>query len=204
MKEMLFLISFMPFLIYSTEKIYNLTKYGNLIYDDTSPSLTVLDTTDITDKEIEIIYTVQNNHENTRINYSFTNEFPNNGFTSNYYFFSSRNNSLDGKVKMTYNFQKREGKYLVLMNIICKDNEKIEVEHRKKDNTSLIIIIIISIIVVIGIIVGFIFIGKYIYNKRQKEIMGNYASSFVAENPSLVPNEEKEKSDNNNNIKIYE
>ena len=52
---MLFLISFMPFLIYSTEKIYNLTKYGNLIYDDTSPSLTVLDTTDITDKEIEII-----------------------------------------------------------------------------------------------------------------------------------------------------
>ena len=40
---------------------------------------------------------------------------------------------------------------------------------------------------------------KYIYSKRQKEVMTNYASSFVAENPGLMPNDESNAIENNEN-----
>ena len=43
------------------------------------------------------------------------------------------------------------------------------------------------------------FVGKYIYSKRQKEVMANYASSFVAENTGLMPNEENNAIENNEN-----
>ena len=138
---------------------------------------------------------------------SFTNNSPNDYFETQSSIKGIIDYSLENEIKITYNITKEEGKYLVLFNIICKDGESIEVEHIKKEkktkenrykednknNKVLIPIIIISIIAVFGIIIGFIILGKYIYNKRQQEVMGNYASSFVDENPGLVPN-----NDNNN------
>ena len=226
MKAILFFILFISFLIiYSSENIiYELSKYGKVIYSNTNTSYSLLDITGIKEEQLEIIYTIHKNHNYDEYNilyYSFTNIYPNdtkceveksiNGII---------NDSFEKEIKITFNIKKEEGKYLLLLNIKCNDDESIEVEHIKKekepnpkpkengdgkdnkDNKGLILIIIMSIIVVAGIIIGFIILGKFIYNKRQQEVMGSYASSFVEENPGLVPNnEQKENTNDDNNPK---
>ena len=223
MKEILFYILFISFLIYSSEfKIYDLSKYGKLIYNHTHLSLSVLNINDIKEEQIEIIYKIQKNmHDDyEKLYYCFINEYPSendNDFTSEKSTKGIIDDSLENETKITYNIKKEEGQYLVLFNIICNEGEFIEVEHIKKENnkqngnkrdnkgnTGLIVIIITSIIVVAGIIIGFIILGKYIYNKRQQEVMGNYASSFVEENSGIVPNDannEKQEHINDENNK---
>ena len=103
-------------------------------------------------------------------------------------------------MKLTYRFKTNNYKYLVLQNLQSISDTKIKIKIKisgnkdddKNKSKAIVPIIIISIILVAGIVVAFIFVGKYIFNKRQKELMGNYASSFVAENSDLVPNEENQ------------
>ena len=225
MKEILLYILFISFLIYSSEKkIYELFKYGKLIYTNTNQTYSFLNITDIKEEQIEIIYKIQKNHnydEYIELYYSFTNIIPDeNNCKVEKSIKGIINDSLENQIKITYNIAKEEGKYLVLLNIKCNDDyESIIVEHIKneknpepkpkrkengngkdnKDNKGLIVIIIISIIVVAGIIIGFIILGKFIYNKRQQEVMSSYASSFVEENPGLVPNQEQKENTNDEN-----
>ena len=224
MKEILFYILFISFLIYSSEKkLYELFKYGQLIYTNTNQTYSFLNITGIEEEQIEIIYKIQKNHnhdEYKELYYGFTNIIPDdNNCKVEKSIKGIIKDSLENEIKITYNITKEEGEYLVLLNIKCNEGESIVVEHIKnekkqkpkkengdgkdnKGNKSLIAIIIISIMVVAGIIIGFIILGKYIYNKRQQEVMGSYASSFVDENPGLVPNnEQKENTNDDNNPK---
>ena len=86
-------------------------------------------------------------------------------------------------MKLTYRFKTNNYKYVVLQNLKSISDTKIKIKIKilgnKDDDKKLkaiVPIIIISIILVVGIVVAFIFlgIGKYIFNKRQKELMGNY------------------------------
>ena len=214
MKE--FIILFFFLISSSKEKIQELTKEQNVTYNGTELSYTILNTTKINEKQFNIIYEILDNSKflTTKIKYNF---FKNYHESENFVL----NKSMEGKVdknenKVSFEFKKdNNNNYLILENLQSNNSTKlirIKLEIKKiprnngKTNSKVIIpIIIISIILVIGIIVAFIFVGKYIFNKRQKEMMGNYASSFVADSPSLVPNDETSQEEStHSNVKIDE
>ena len=214
MKE--FIILFFFLISSSKEKIQELTKEQNVTYNGTELSYAILNTTKINEKQFNIIYEILDNSKflTTKIKYNF---FKNYNESENFVL----NKSMEGKVdknenKVSFEFKKdNNNNYLILENLQSNNSTKlirIKLEIKKiprnngKTNSKVIIpIIIISIILVIGIIVAFIFVGKYIFNKRQKEMMGNYASSFVADSPSLVPNDETSQEEStHSNVKIDE
>lgn len=215
MKELIFITLFFILIISSKEKIQEITKDQNLTYNGTELSYTILNTTKINEKQFNIIYEIldNSNFSSTTIKYDF---FKN--FNKSEIFVLNKN--LEGKAdknknRVSFEFQKdNNNNYLIMENLQSNSNKLIEIKleikkipiNNGKTNPKVIIpIIIISIILVIGIIVAFIFVGKYIFNKRQKEMMGNYASSFVADSPSLVPNDETSQEEStHSNVKIDE
>ena len=215
MKELIFITLFFILIISSKEKIQEITKDQNLTYNGTELSYTILNTTKINGKQFNIIYEIldNSNFSSTTIKYDFFKKY-------NQSEIFVLNKNLEGKAdknknRVSFEFQKDDNNnYLIMENLQSNSNKLIEIKleikkipiNNGKTNSKVIIpIIIISIILVIGIIVAFIFVGKYIFNKRQKEMMGNYASSFVADSPSLVPNDETSQEEStHSNVKIDE
>ena len=183
--------------IASEEKIYKLKKYKSYTYNDTETSYSVLESINVEGKEIDITYEIENgNFSNTSLYYYFTdtNAYDKKIIENEFKVVNSKKNESSkskNKFKACYRIIKsKQKKYLVLRNLPNKEGKTIEVKNRRTSKKTVIIIFVISLIVICGIIAAFVFIGKYIYKKRQKEVMTNYASSFVAENPGLMPNDE--------------
>ena len=222
MKEILFQL-FFAFLVATLDgKIYNLKKYGKLKYQALEPSLTLLDITNIKENEINITYTIKYTYFlNEELNYSFIEDYPNNenDFNSTYTITSNKRKILDNELKLYFTINNEKKKYLLLQNLLSPNTTvtSIVVENLKNENeddddsssNALTAIIVIGIVSVAAIITTFVIIGKYMFNKRQKEIMSNYASSFVDDKSSLLPDNEsnieskdnKEEKINDNNEK---
>ncbi len=211
MKELFFIIIFLIYFVYTIETdILTLEKYKKITYINENEKLIVLDTSEINTNEIYITFTNFNeSFTSDSLSYNFINNYPNEDFDTSKIINSYNKKSFNNGQKVYYKIKKESDKYLVFKSIKCNNGNSIEVENTEKPGISeaplnspiVIVIIIVSISVVIIIVVIFIFVGKYIYNKRQKELMANYASSFVGdnnENPSLVPNDKKENEDDNN------
>ena len=213
MKE--FIILFFFLISSSKEKIQEITKDQNVTYNGTELSYTILNTTKINEKQFNIIYEILDNSNflSTTIKYDFFKNYNESEiFVLNKVMVGKADKN---KNKITFEFQKdNNNNYLIVENLQSNSNKLIEIKleikknpinNDKRNSKAIIPITIISIILVIGIIVAFIFVGKYIFNKRQKEMMGNYASSFVADSPSLVPNEETSQEETtHSNVKIDE
>ena len=213
MKE--FIILFFFLISSSKEKIQEITKDQNVTYNGTELSYTILNTTKINEKQFNIIYEILDNSNflSTTIKYEFFKNYNESEiFVLNKVMVGKADKN---KNKITFEFQKdNNNNYLIVENLQSNSNKLIEIKleikknpinNDKRNSKAIIPITIISIILVIGIIVAFIFVGKYIFNKRQKEMMGNYASSFVADSPSLVPNEETSQEETtHSNVKIDE
>ena len=212
MKE-LFFILLISYSICSTQKnIFDLNKNNKILYNDTNQTLTVLDLTGIEGKYIGITYKISNkSFEDKELHYEFSNDYPNNVYKpkntikeNNEKKSSSMiDNILRFETKLFFNIVKQESKYLILLNLKNTYGDNIEVEIIKSSSNSstlLAITIICSIAGVISLIAVFIVVGKYIYVKRQEELLRkDYGSSFVGENPSVIPPEETENKENNNN-----
>ena len=210
MKRILFFISFLCLLLYSVEKSYLLDNQ-KIEYNDTQPSFTIIDISTIKEKEIVITYKFDENfiHNETELYYDFLDNYTKDNNDNDFKVEKSisfyRRYNSNNKLELYYKITKERKKYLVLANFLCQNSESIEVDclqkrNDNKNNKIIIIIIIISITLVVGIIVGFILVGKYLFNKRQKEIMAKYNSSFVEENPSLIPNDKENNPSNNDKI----
>ena len=213
MKE--FIILFFFLISSSKEKIQEITKDQNVTYNGTELSYTILNTTKLNEKQFNIIYEILDNSNflSTTIKYDFFKNYNESEiFVLNKVMVGKADKN---KNKITFEFQKdNNNNYLIVENLQSNSNKLIEIKleikknpinNDKRNSKAIIPITIISIILVIGIIVAFIFVGKYIFNKRQKEMMGNYASSFVADSPSLVPNEETSQEETtHSNVKIDE
>ena len=210
-----FIILFFFLISSSKEKIQEITKDQNVTYNGTELSYTILNTTKINEKQFNIIYEILDNSNflSTTIKYDFFKNYNESEiFVLNKVMVGKADKN---KNKITFEFQKdNNNNYLIVENLQSNSNKLIEIKleikknpinNDKRNSKAIIPITIISIILVIGIIVAFIFVGKYIFNKRQKEMMGNYASSFVADSPSLVPNEETSQEETtHSNVKIDE
>ena len=210
-----FIILFFFLISSSKEKIQEITKDQNVTYNGTELSYTILNTTKINEKQFNIIYEILDNSNflSTTIKYDFFKNYNESEiFVLNKVMIGKADKN---KNKITFEFQKdNNNNYLIVENLQSNSNKLIEIKleikknpinNDKRNSKAIIPITIISIILVIGIIVAFIFVGKYIFNKRQKEMMGNYASSFVADSPSLVPNEETSQEETtHSNVKIDE
>ena len=200
MKELLFLLLFI--LISSNEEICDVTKESEKQYNGTMQSLIYFNITKLSGNKIDITYEINDNNSfiDTTIKYIFTNDDPNSNIKLTEKKECDYENKNNNEMKLTYRFKTNNYKYLVLQNLQSISDTKIKIKIKisgnkdddKNKSKAIVPIIIISIILVAGIVVAFIFVGKYIFNKRQKELMGNYASSFVAENSDLVPNEENQ------------
>ena len=213
MKE--FIILFFFLISSSKEKIQEITKDQNVTYNGTELSYTILNTTKINEKQFNIIYEILDNSNflSTTIKYDFFKNYNESEiFVLNKVMVGKADKN---KNKITFEFQKdNNNNYLIVENLQSNSNKLIEIKleikknpinNDKRNSKAIIPITIISIILVIGIIVAFIFVGKYIFNKRQKEMMGNYASSFGADSPSLVPNDETSQEEStHSNVKIDE
>ena len=212
MKE-LFFILLISYSICSTQKnIFDLNKNNKILYNDTNQTLTVLDLTGIEGKYIGITYKISNkSFEDKELHYEFSNDYPNNVYKPKNTIkendekksSSMIDNILRFETKLFFNIVKQESKYLILLNLKNTYGDNIEVEIIKSSSNSstlLAITIICSIAGVISLIAVFIVVGKYIYVKRQEELLRkDYGSSFVGENPSVIPPEETENKENNNN-----
>ena len=211
MKE-LFFILLISYSICSTQKnIFDLNKNNKILYNDTNQTLTVLDLTGIEGKYIGITYKISNkSFEDKELHYEFSNDYPNNVYKPKNTIkendekksSSMIDNILRFETKLFFNIVKQESKYLILLNLKNTYGDNIEVEIIKSSSSSslLAITIICSIAGVISLIAVFIVVGKYIYVKRQEELLRkDYGSSFVGENPSVIPPEETENKENNNN-----
>ena len=210
-----FIILFFFLISSSKEKIQEITKDQNVTYNGTELSYTILNTTKINEKQFNIIYEILDNSNflSTTIKYDFFKNYNESEiFVLNKVMVGKADKN---KNKITFEFQKdNNNNYLIVENLQNNSNKLIEIKleikknpinNDKRNSKAIIPITIISIILVIGIIVAFIFVGKYIFNKRQKEMMGNYASSFVADSPSLVPNDETSQEEStHSNVKIDE
>ena len=210
MKAFFFIILATYYLCNAEDKVYTLYKYDNLTYINKDTIFIVLDCSDITGKEIYI--TLINHNESfseDKFYYNFIDEYPNNDFRTTKMINSYSKEKLVVGEKLFYKIKKESAKYLVFKNVKCKENNTIEIENTEtigntnvKSNSSIVIVIALVSITLVAIIVAtFIIVGKYIYNKRQKEIMANYASSFVDDtnkNPSLLPNDKKEEEQEQN------
>ena len=210
-----FIILFFFLISSSKEKIQEITKDQNVTYNGTELSYTILNTTKLNEKQFNIIYEILDNSNflSTTIKYEFFKNYNESEiFVLNKVMVGKADKN---KNKITFEFQKdNNNNYLIVENLQSNSNKLIEIKleikknpinNDKRNSKAIIPITIISIILVIGIIVAFIFVGKYIFNKRQKEMMGNYASSFVADSPSLVPNEETSQEETtHSNVKIDE
>ena len=210
-----FIILFFFLISSSKEKIQEITKDQNVTYNGTELSYTILNTTKLNEKQFNIIYEILDNSNflSTTIKYDFFKNYNESEiFVLNKVMVGKADKN---KNKITFEFQKdNNNNYLIVENLQSNSNKLIEIKleikknpinNDKRNSKAIIPITIISIILVIGIIVAFIFVGKYIFNKRQKEMMGNYASSFVADSPSLVPNEETSQEETtHSNVKIDE
>ena len=210
MKELFFIIIFLVYFVYTIEKdILILEKNKKITYINEDEKLIVLDTSKINTNEIYITFTNLNeSFTSDSLYYNFINDSPSDDFDPSKIINSYNKKSYNNGQKVYYKIKKESEQYLVFKSVKCNNGNSIEVENTEKPGISeaplnspiVIVIIVVSISVVIIIVVIFIFVGKYIYNKRQKELMGNYASSFVGdnnENPSLVPNDKNEKEDDN-------
>ena len=207
MKKNLFLILFICFLINAIKAEYtkyNLVIYNKLTYNGENETITIVDITGINENDIYINYKIQNNKfTNNNLRYIFTDDYPNNNNTN--FDFKGPINSIDSKESnneytLYFKIKKENKKYLILENLRGLAPGNIQIENIKSGSKAVIVIAIISLILLIGIIGAFIFIGKYIFDKRQKELMKNYASSFVDENPSLVPNGNNQEESNANKL----
>ena len=193
----------------SQDIVYTLKKYKSYIYNEIYPTYGILESINVEGKEIEITYEIQDasNFTDTALFYYFTDtKLENNTIVdkSNFkdYVYCKKNESSNSRntFKAIYRIKKnKKYKYLVLQNLPNEEGKNVEVKNKRTTKKTVIIIFIISLIITCGIIVAFVFVGKYIYSKRQKEVMANYASSFVAENPGLMPNEENNAIENNEN-----
>ena len=212
MKE-LFFILLISYSICSTQKnIFDLNKNNKILYNNNNQTLTVLDLTGIEGKYICITYKISNkSFEDKELHYEFSDNYPNHVYEpinktkeNNEKKSSSMiDNILRFETKLFFNIVKQEYKYLILLNLKNTYGDNIEVEIIKSSSSSstlLAITIICSIAGVISLIAVFIVVGKYIYVKRQEELLRkDYGSSFVGENPSVIPPEETENKENNNN-----
>ena len=195
MKDTLLFLLFVCFLINSIKTeftMYNLTNYNKLTYNSGKESITILNIEKINENEIYITYKIKNNKFiSNSIKYIFTNDYPNNNTNLEFPDLISCTDSKESNKghRLHFKIKKQEKKYLILENLQSETPGEIEIENTKPSSKAVIVIAIISVVLIIGIIGAFIFIGKYIFNKRQKELMTNYASSFVDENPSLIPND---------------
>ena len=204
MKAILFIILATYYLCNAENKVYTLFKYDNLTFINKDTIFIALDCSDITGNEIYI--TLINHNESfidDKFYYNFTDEYPNNDFKTTKMINSYSKEKLVVGEKLFYKIKKESAQYLVFKNVKCNENNTIEIENTEtigntnvKSNSSIVIVIaLVSVTLVVIILVTFILVGKYIYNKRQKEIMANYASSFVDDtnkNPSLIPDDKKE------------
>jgi len=201
MKEIILTLTSLFILIIkvtSEPHIYKLKKYKSYIYNDTDNSYSVLESINVEGKEIDITYEIENGiFSNTLLCYYFTDtnaydkKSIENKFDVCVYTKKNESSTSKNKFKACYRIKKdKKYKYLVLKNLPNEQGKSIEVKNRRTTKKTVIIIFVVSLIIICGIIAAFVFIGKYIYSKRQKEVMSNYASSFVAENPGLMPNDE--------------
>ena len=209
MKELIITIIYILLIKFSSQDIvYKLNKYKSYIYNVNFTTYTILESINIEGKNIEITYEIEGgNFSDTLLLYYFTdNKVDNNtkvdstNFKNQIYSNKNESSVSKGKFKACYKIKKDKNlKYLVLQNLPNEEGKNIEVKNRRTSKKTVIIIFIISLIIICGIIAAFVFFGKYIYSKRQKEVMTNYASSFVAENPGLMPNDESNAIENNQN-----
>ena len=206
MQKSLILKLFICFLINAIKAEYtkyNLVIYNKLTYNGENETITIVDISGINENDIYINYKIQNNKfTNNNLRYIFTDDYPNNNTNFD---FKGPINSIDSKESnneytLYFKIKKENKKYLILENLRGLAPGNIEIENTKSGSKAVIIIAIISLFLLIGIIGAFIFIGKYIFDKRQKELMKNYASSFVDENPSLVPNGNNQEESNANKL----
>ena len=210
MKEILLtLIYFLLIKISSQKKLHILNKYKSFIYDENYTTYACLESINVEGKEIELTYEIHNgSFSNSSLYYYFTDTKPeeNTNFEKIQFqgpVFSKKNETSisKNKNKTTYRIKKdKKLKYIILQNLENKEGKTIEVKNKRTSKKTVIVIFVISLIIICAIIATFVFVGKYIYSKRQKEVMTNYATSFVAENPGLVPNEESNAIIENNEI----
>ena len=170
---------------------YNLTRYSKLIYNSKNETITILNIEGIEEKNIYLTYKIKKTKfTSNSIGYIFTDDYPNNNTNLDFSEIISCTDSKESNKehKLYFKFKKENKKYLILENLKSLTPGDIEIENTKPASKAVIAIAIIGVVLIIGIIVAFIFIGKYIFNKRQKELMSNFSSSFVDEEPSLVRN----------------
>ena len=212
------LVLILSYLIYinaidnNTITIYNLSLFGKITYKGSTKSYTVLNLNGNDLKKIYITYTIPNQtFLNNTLNYSFTNEYPKDNFNTNLQIENEQeeisstvqeNNIRKYAIKLYYNIQNQENrKYLVLSNFGNIFNDSIIVEHIKNSSTSKTLMIIFIIVGVITIFAILIVVGKFVYIKKQDDLLKkDYGSSFVAEkeNPSIIPPEDSANLQENN------
>ena len=212
------LVLILSYLIYinaidnNTITIYNLSLFGKITYKGSTKSYTVLNLNGNDLKKIYITYTIPNQtFLNNTLNYSFTNEYPKDNFNTNLQIENEQeeisstvqeNNIRKYAIKLYYNIQNQENrKYLVLSNFGNIFNDSIIVEHIKNSSTSKALMIIFIIVGVITIFAILIVVGKFVYIKKQDDLLKkDYGSSFVAEkeNPSIIPPEDSANLQENN------
>ena len=212
------LVLILSYLIYinaidnNTITIYNLSLFGKIAYKGSTKSYTVLNLNGNDLKKIYITYTIPNQtFLNNTLNYSFTNEYPKDNFNTNLQIENEQeeisstvqeNNIRKYAIKLYYNIQNQENrKYLVLSNFGNIFNDSIIVEHIKNSSTSKALMIIFIIVGVITIFAILIVVGKFVYIKKQDDLLKkDYGSSFVAEkeNPSIIPPEDSANLQENN------
>ena len=189
MKNLAFLIIIIFIKLSAEKNRYNLTVYNSIKYNDTEESLTIFDASKLNENEILISYKIKKEKfGNKKLYYSFNEDYPDASYSPKEEINNTDEQGNNNEHILIYKFKKDNNKkFLVLENFKSVNGKEIEVQNLKP-KTKVIVFIILSIIIVIIIIVSFIFIGKYVYNKRQKEIMEKYATSFVDD--SLVPESE--------------
>ena len=200
MKEILLtLLYYLLIKISSQDTIFTLNKYKSFKYNKKGISYAILESINIEGKEIEITYEIQNGtFSNASLYYYYINNkleddnyIDKNKLKGPIYSKKNETSKIRNNQKTCFRIKKdKKYKYLILQNLPNNDGKTIEVKNHRTTKKTVIIIFIISLIIICGIIAAFLFVGKYIYSQRQKEVMANYATSFVAENPGLLPNDE--------------
>jgi hypothetical protein len=212
------LFLFLSYLLYinaidnNTLSKYNLSLFGTISYNDKTKSYTILNLEGNELKKIYITYTIPNKtFSNTTLNYSFSNEYPNDSINTNLHIEKEQekisstipeNNIRKYEVKLYYNIPKEENqKYLILSNFENIFNDSIIVEHIKNSSTTKTLTIIFIVVGVITIIAILLVVGKFVYIKKHEDLLKkDYGSSFVAEkeNPSVIPPEDSDSPQENN------
>ena len=193
MKKILFFQSLIS-IIYSL-KIYDLSTNSKRKYNSRTTSYCFINLTKISYKEIIINFTIKNQTKSTfkteTLYYNFSDHLKGNIKKIGYETIESyKNDSFNNSYKIFFRIKKQDGNFLTFKNLEADEDETYVENEIKTSNKAVIAIIIIAVVVVVILIIIFIVVGKSMYNKRQKELMAKYASSFV-DNNGLIPKKEE-------------